>query len=269
MSNEYRSQLQIDLQLQKLLEDKYPEPLCSGRIMTNWQLKKSRTLQDAAEGTLRPGGLGLTTEALEICRFAQGSRILDAGCGTGVTVQQLSHRGNYEVFGIDRSPSLLAEAFSSQGHRPVLIRGDLESLPFVNKSFDGIICECTLSQTRGSAVLAEFGRVLRPGGALILTDLYRKRTPKSPLPGSKERGSLATKEQTIDLLKAAQFETTHWQDRTGDLKQLAFRLIMAPGACLDNLLGWSRQSGDAQEQTLRNDWQSLGYQLLIARRIIT
>lgn len=236
--------------------------------MTDWQLNKSCILLDAAEGTLRPGGLGLTTEALEVCRFAPRSRILDAGCGTGVTVQQVSSRGNYEVFGIDRSPSLLAEA-RSQGHRPALICGDLESLPFANQSFDGIICECTLSQTRVSAVLPEFGRVLRPGGALILTDLYRKRTPKSPLSGCNERDSLATKDQTMDLLKAARFETTHWQDRTGDLKQLAFRLIMAPGACLDNLLGWSRQSGEAQEQALNHDWQSLGYQLLIARRMTT
>jgi arsenite methyltransferase len=236
--------------------------------MTDWQLKKSRTLQDAAEGTLRPGGLGLTTEALEICRFAQGSRILDAGCGTGVTVQHLSSRGNHEVFGIDRSTSLLAEA-RSQGHRPVLICGDLELLPFANQSFDGIICECTISQTRASEVLAEFGRVLRPGGSLILTDLYRKRTPISPLSDAKERDSLVTKDQTMELLKAAHFETTHWQDRTGDLKQLAFRLIMAPGACLDNLLGWSRQSGDAQERALQSDWQSLGYQLLIARRMTT
>lgn len=102
-----------------------------------------------------------------------------------------------------------------------------------------------------------------------MTDLYRKRTPKNPLSDSKERDILATKDQTMDLLKAAQFETTHWQDRTGDLKQLAFRLIMAPGACLDNLLGWSRQSGDAQEQALQSDWQSLGYQLLIARRMTT
>jgi len=236
--------------------------------MTDCQLKKSRTLLDAADGTLRPGGLGLTTEAFEVCRFAPGNRILDAGCGTGVTVQQLSSRGNYEVFGIDRSQSLLAEAFS-QGHRPALICGDLESLPFVNQSFDGIVCECTLSQTRASGVLAEFGRVLRPRGALILTDLYRKRTPKNPLSGGKGRDSLATKDQTMDLLQAARFETTHWQDRTGDLKQLAFRLIMAPGACLDNLLGWSRQSGDAQEQALRHDWQSLGYHLLIARRMNT
>ena len=158
----------------------------------------------------------------------RGSRILDAGCGTGVTVQHVSSRGDYQVFGIDRSPSLLAEA-GSQGHRPGLIRGDLESLPFADQSFDGIICECTLSQTRGSAVLAEFGRVLRPGGALILTDLYRRRAPECPLSGTKERDFLATKDQTMDLLQAARFETIHWQDRTADLKQLAFRLIMAPG----------------------------------------
>ncbi len=245
-----------------------PQPLRSRRIMTDWQLHTSRTLQDAAEGTLRPGGLGLTTEALEVCRFARGSRILDAGCGTGVTVQHVSSRGDYQVFGIDRSPSLLAEA-CSQGHRPGLIRGDLESLPFANQSFDGIICECTFSQTRGSAVLAEFGRVLRPGGALILTDLYRRRAPECPLSGTKERDFLATKDQTMDLLQAARFETIHWQDRTADLKQLAFRLIMAPGACLDNLLGWSRQSGDAQQQALCHDWQSLGYHLLIARRMTT
>jgi SAM-dependent methyltransferase len=233
--------------------------------MTAWHLDNSRTLQDAAEGTLRPGGLGLTLEALEICRFARGSRILDAGCGTGATLRQVARSGDYAVFGIDLSASLLAAA-GSQGPGSRLIRGNLERLPFAGQSFDGIICECTLSQTRTAAVLPEFGRVLRPGGQLILSDLYRKSPPKSPPAQAVENASLATKEQSLALLQAARFEATHWQDRSGDLKQLAVRLIMAPGACRDNLFGWSRQSGATPEQALRTDWQSLGYQLLIARR---
>jgi SAM-dependent methyltransferase len=236
--------------------------------MTDWKLENSTPLQTAAGGTLRPGGISLTEQAIRTCDFAPGSRILDAGCGTAVTTRQLSKHGQLSVFGIDRSASLLGEA-RNQSQKLPLVRGELEKLPFARQSFDGIICECTLSQTGATSVLGEFARVLRPGGLLILSDLYLKLARQNPLTESAGGPSLATKRQTVELLQAAHFKMTHWQDRTGDLKQLAVRLILAPGACLDNLFGWSRQSGGAQEQTHRSHWETIGYHLLIARRMAT
>lgn len=233
--------------------------------MTAWQLEDARTLQDAAEGTLRPGGLSLTRQALDLCRFVPGSRILDAGCGTGATLRHLASRGRLSVFGIDSSASLLAEA-CRHPQRPPLLRGELESLPLASQSLDGIICECTLSQTKVSAVLAEFSRVLRPGGRLIISDLYRKLAQTNRAGGSGRKAPLATREQGIARLRAAQFETLHWQDRSRELKQLAVRLVMAPGACLDNLFGWSRP-GSANPNPACADWQAVGYQLLIAERV--
>jgi cyclopropane fatty-acyl-phospholipid synthase-like methyltransferase len=42
-------------------------------------------LQRMTGGTLRPGGLTLTDRALELCHMSREARVLDAGCGNGVT----------------------------------------------------------------------------------------------------------------------------------------------------------------------------------------
>ena len=53
--------------------------------------------------TLRPGGLHLTARAVDFCGFAPGDRILDAGCGYGVTGRYLSDEYGIRVVGIDIS----------------------------------------------------------------------------------------------------------------------------------------------------------------------
>ncbi len=230
-----------------------------GQAMSAWTLESTSTLRRAGGGPLRPGGLRLTGQALAACDFAPGSRILDAGCGTGVTSRYLADQHRLSVFGIDTSATLLGAA-RDQDSALALARGTLDTLPFASASFDGIICECTLSQTRPAIVLAEFARVLRPGGQLVLTDLY------SRSPAVEQPAATPTKEQTLALLEATGFKLSLWQDRTADLKRLAVDLIMAPGDCADNLRGW--QPGNAGDPKLneRTAWRNLGYYLLVARR---
>ena len=233
--------------------------------MNEWTLKNSRDLLDAAEDTLRPGGLSLTKQALDLCDFADDSKILDAGCGTAVTTRHLTQLGKLTAFGVDRSSTLLGEARSCCQELPLLC-ALLENLPFTKESFDGIICECVLSQTPAAEVLAEFWRVLRPGGLLILSDLYRKTLWASKTAGLAANNDLATKEQTVDMLEDAHFKLTYWQDRTKELKRLAVSLIMAPGSRQDNLFGWSRHSCGSTEKAVDGERQDAGYHLLIARR---
>ncbi len=53
-------------------------------------------------------------------------------------------------------------------------RGDAENLPFPDKSFDTIICECAFCTFPNKTDAArEFARVLRPGGRVGLSDLTR------------------------------------------------------------------------------------------------
>ncbi len=124
--------------------------------------------------TVRPGGFILTDRALEHCSFPAASRMLDVGCGRGATVNRLRTRWHLDGTGIDPSPAMLAH-----GTGLPLIQGVGESLPFADHSMDGVLCECVLGATPDPAkILRECARILKPGGHMILTDIYAR----NPLP---------------------------------------------------------------------------------------
>lgn len=100
-------------------------------------------------------------------------RALDAGCGTGFQTAVLERLG-YRVHGLDLSAGLLAVACR---RHPLarLARGDLAALPYEARSFDAIACcgsTLSLVDDAGRA-LGELGRVLRPGGRLLLEVEHR------------------------------------------------------------------------------------------------
>jgi SAM-dependent methyltransferase len=94
-------------------------------------------------------------------------RVLDAGCGTGGTTAWLRRYG--EVVGVD----LAAEAapyWPAAGLRH-MARGSVAALPFRAASFSLVTCFDVLYHRQvvdEGAALAEFWRVLRPGGLLLL-----------------------------------------------------------------------------------------------------
>jgi SAM-dependent methyltransferase len=89
---------------------------------------------------------------------------LDAACGTGRHAAYLSSIG-HKVIGVDSNLSMLAH-FS--GTRAL---GALERLPLAPDSVDLVVCGLALSHCHSlPPVFAEFARVLRPGGHLIVSD---------------------------------------------------------------------------------------------------
>jgi SAM-dependent methyltransferase len=96
-----------------------------------------------------------------------GARVLDAGCGTGGTTAWLRRYG--EVVGVD----LAAEAapFWPQAGLRRMARGSVAALPFRSESFSLVTCFDVLYHRQvgdEAPALAEFRRVLRPGGLLLL-----------------------------------------------------------------------------------------------------
>lgn len=97
-----------------------------------------------------------------------GTRFLDAGCAAGWYAQQLAGRGA-EVTAIDLSPAMVEAARRRTGSKVRVLCHDLEEpLPFADRSFDAVLSSLTLHYLQNwGPVLAEFRRVLVPGGMLL------------------------------------------------------------------------------------------------------
>jgi 2-polyprenyl-3-methyl-5-hydroxy-6-metoxy-1,4-benzoquinol methylase len=95
-----------------------------------------------------------------------GARLLDAGCGSGRTMDELACYGR--VSGVDLSADAV-EAARRRGHRDVRV-ARVEDLPFADGTFDVVTCLDVVEHTPDDrATLAELRRVTRPGGLLLVT----------------------------------------------------------------------------------------------------
>jgi SAM-dependent methyltransferase len=100
---------------------------------------------------------------------------LDAACGTDRHARRLVELGQ-RVLGVDLTPEMLERAARSVP-RARFVEGDLCAIPAANASFDLVVCGLALSHVaelrRG---VAERGRVLRPGGHLVVSVLHPLQT---------------------------------------------------------------------------------------------
>ena len=95
--------------------------------------------------------------------------VLDVGCGTGILAARLRHELNgARVVGCDFSRGMLAHG-RARDRRTAWVSGDAGRLPFRDASFDAVVStEAFHWFPDQRAALAEFRRLLRPGGRLLL-----------------------------------------------------------------------------------------------------
>ena len=95
------------------------------------------------------------------------ARLLDCGCGTGVNLPMLARHGT--AYGFDLTWTGLKFAKDHGTRR--LAQASVVHVPFKDASFDLITCfdvlQC-LTPELGRAVIAEFHRILAPGGHLVM-----------------------------------------------------------------------------------------------------
>lgn len=102
-------------------------------------------------------------------QVAAGSRVVDVGCGTGDNLGALEEIVGRTVVGVELSPYAIR-------HAPRTAAGDVrvgvsraEHLPFASESADLITSMDVIEHLDDVAALAEYRRVLRPGGLALLT----------------------------------------------------------------------------------------------------
>jgi SAM-dependent methyltransferase len=101
--------------------------------------------------------------------------VLDVACGAAHAAEQAAPRVR-QVVGVDLTPALLrvgAERLRAVGITNVLLQeGNAASLPFVDASFDLVMCRGALHHFADpAAAVAEMARVCRPGGRVVVADM--------------------------------------------------------------------------------------------------
>jgi len=121
-----------------------------------------RAWADLAESHNRP----LFEAVLDAAGVGQGTRLLDVGCGSGLTLVLAQQRGAVPS-GVDISPGLLGIARDRLPHADLRV-ADMESLPFGDGAFDAVT-GVNAFQFAGDPrrALREAARVTRPGGRVV------------------------------------------------------------------------------------------------------
>ncbi|HLO18444.1 MAG TPA: class I SAM-dependent methyltransferase [Anaerolineales bacterium] len=103
-----------------------------------------------------------------LAKLSKGCKILDLGCGVGAASRYFAERG-YQPIGADLSEEMV-KVCQRRGLTN-LVRLDLEALPFLNSSFDGIWAHTSLlhiPKHRLANVLGSLDKILTPRGALFI-----------------------------------------------------------------------------------------------------
>jgi 2-polyprenyl-3-methyl-5-hydroxy-6-metoxy-1,4-benzoquinol methylase len=111
----------------------------------------------------------IVASELERLELRPGCDVLDAGCGAGQTLDDLSRLGRVEgVHGVDMSREAVLAA-RRRGHINVEVSG-IEHLPHDDEAFDLVTCLDVVEHTPDDvATFTELYRVTRPGGRLLVT----------------------------------------------------------------------------------------------------
>lgn len=103
------------------------------------------------------------------------TRILDAGCGTGLVGLYLHHQGFRNITGLDFSAECLKEAGKKNAYTDLANSNLLERLPFDDNTFGAITCIGVFSRFEKPQILAildEFSRICQKDGLIFFA--YRE-----------------------------------------------------------------------------------------------
>ncbi len=121
-------------------------------------------------------------KAVQLSGVKPGDHVLDAACGTGDLAEAFAAAGAARVVGVDFTGPMLEVARSKaarlRGRRPTYVLGDVTALAFEDASFDIVSIAFGIRNVSSPPqALAEFNRVLRPGGRLIILEFSQPANP--------------------------------------------------------------------------------------------
>ncbi len=173
---------------------------------------KGQTWAESVAGRMeRHYSPGRTWEATAhaLIGVVQLGSVLDLASGDGVFAELIAPRCK-QLTCVEISETVLAAAARRlAGHRNIrLQRGDMHALPFEAASFDTVFALHALAySSEPAALLAEAGRVLKPGGTLIVAALAEHPHVET-VRGYDHRNPGFKPEALADLLRATGFKVS-------------------------------------------------------------
>jgi SAM-dependent methyltransferase len=150
------------------------------QIFEHWSSQAERHGQDPASSWSDWRAIELEIEAIS-AHLGAGLVVLDAGCGSGYSSARYAAVYDSHVTGIDYVPQMIEHARDRTADLPSNVAarlefrtGDVRNLDFADRTFDRVIATRAVinlgTRPEQTKALGEFGRVLRPGGLLLLSD---------------------------------------------------------------------------------------------------
>ncbi len=141
-----------------------------------------QVFMDCGLQCLHPGGPEKTDRMLQKCGIDENRKVLEVGCGKGVTALHIAEKYGCSVTATDPSQDMIAEArIRAKAHglqdRLHFIRTDADPLPFPDESYDIIIAECVTTLLNTEKTFREIFRVLKKGGKFGGIELIWKQKP--------------------------------------------------------------------------------------------
>ncbi len=186
-----------------------------------------------------------TADIVAFLGLEPGARVLDAPCGHGRISRRLAARG-IDVVGVDASEQFIDRA---RREAPTLDHrvGDLRALP-VDGPFDAALSWFTsfgyFDDEGNRTVLAEYHRVLRPGGRLLIEmhnhdEIVRRFTP-APFAHALEVGDDVLLDASTFNCVTGRMETDRTSVRAGVVRRYHFSVRVPTIPELD---AWLREAG--------------------------
>lgn len=178
-------------------------------------------------------GMEATQELAGVLDAAAGDHVLDVGSGIGGPARYMADRFGCRVTGIDLTPEFCDAArhvtgLMGLGDRVSFEQGDATAMPFGDAAFDkAYSMNVSMNIADKTGFYAEIGRVLKPGGRLILSEIAQGPggDVDYPTPWARTAASsfLATPEETRAGLEACGFTIEQVRDTSEQVLEFGAR----------------------------------------------
>jgi SAM-dependent methyltransferase len=158
--------------------------------------------------TKHMGGLKATRRLAELCHLNKDTRLLEVGCGVGLTSCYLAQRYGCHIVGVDLSPKMVEWATKRAQRKGLLGQveyrtADAQDLPFADGSFDVVMCESvTAFPADKQKAVSEYTRVTRSGGYVGMNEGTWIQPPPAELVAYCERTMAHARFLSVDEWKA-------------------------------------------------------------------